>query len=60
MNWRGILFQALFTTALWGLGMHFVFDWPREGMLPKLAVFAVVMVGLLVLIDLVMQRRKQN
>ena len=60
MNWRGIFFQALLTTALWGLGMHFVFGWPLEGMPLKLAIFAVIMVGLLALVDLVVHRRKQK
>lgn len=58
MNWRGVLFQTLFATAIWGLGMHFAFGWPREGLLVPMAAFAVVMFAVLAGIGFLKSRRK--
>ena len=39
---RAILYQTAFVTVLWGLGMHFLFAWPREDLAGPMAGFAIL------------------
>ncbi|WP_439103093.1 hypothetical protein [Celeribacter marinus] len=40
MKTRALLYQTLIATALWGLGMVWLFDWPRDKILAPLLFFA--------------------
>ena len=60
MTARARLFQTGIATALWGLGMHFLFDWPREDLLAPMLVFGCLYwVVSRVVHHLVEQRREQ-
>ena len=39
---RGLIYQTLFVTVLWGLGMVFLFDWSRETIAAPMAIFALI------------------
>lgn len=60
MSWRGVLFQTLLATTLWGLGMHLVFGWPREGLLAPMALFAAAMFAMLAATKFLKDRGKSK
>lgn len=56
MSWRAVIFQALATTAFWGLGMTLFFDWPRETILLPMAMFGMLMFAILGTLKLIRDR----
>lgn len=60
MSWNTVIFQALATTAIWGLGMTFLFDWPREAILLPMVLFGLLMFAILGTLKMIKDRRKQK
>lgn len=60
MSWRGVLFQALLTALLWGLAIHLVFGWPREGLWMTMALFAGLQLAMLAAIKFLKDREKSR
>lgn len=58
MTWQSVVFQTLVTVVLWGLGMIFVFDWPRETILVPMVMFGLLMFAILGTLKMVRDRRK--
>lgn len=56
MTWRAVIFQVLAATALWGLGMTLVFDWPRETILLPMAMFGMLMFAVLGTLKMIRDR----
>jgi hypothetical protein len=57
VSWPAVLFQALASTAIWGLLMTWAFDWPRETIPGPMVVFGVVMLAILAAMKLVRDRK---
>ncbi|WP_376873199.1 hypothetical protein [Albirhodobacter sp. R86504] len=39
---RALVYQTAFVTLLWGVGMVFIFDWPRATIAGPMAAFALL------------------
>ena len=57
MTWRGVVFQALASTAIWGILMTWAFGWPRETILGPMVIFGMLMFAILGTIKMIQQRR---
>lgn len=57
MTWRGVIFQALASTAVWGLLMTGLFGWPRDAILVPMVMFGLLMFAILGTIKMVRERR---
>ncbi|MEF3047717.1 hypothetical protein [Pseudotabrizicola sp. L79] len=56
MTWRGVALQTLVAMVLWGLGMTWVFGWPREAILTPMVMFGLLMFAVLGTVKLVKER----
>lgn len=55
---RGLLYQTAFVTLIWGAGMVFLFDWPREAIAVPMVMFAAIYFGGLALWRFLRKQRK--
>ena len=55
---KALAIQTLIATVIWGLGMHFLFDWPREKLLMPMIVFAGLYWGASRLLGLIIKKDK--
>ena len=58
MTWQSVVFQALVATVLWGLGMIYAFDWPRETILFPMVMFGLLMFAILGTLKMIKDRGK--
>jgi uncharacterized integral membrane protein len=60
VTWSATTLQALASTAIWGILMVWMFDWPRETILMPMVVFGLIMFALLAVSKLVRDRRSDR
>lgn len=58
MSWASVVFQALATTAVWGLLMTVVFDWPHDTILVPMLMFGLLMFAVLGTKKMILDRRR--
>jgi hypothetical protein len=55
---RGLIYQTAFVTLLWGLGMVFIFGWPRDTIAVPMVVFAMIYICFLAAWKFLRKQRK--